>query len=99
MQNQLKENLRIMHSFQICHCDIKPFNIVWSRERKRALFIDFGLSKMLKEKVGYLSYASFLGTFQYCSEEMKKLYYLKHRKYIDLYYNDTVGLSVTLKKF
>jgi tRNA A-37 threonylcarbamoyl transferase component Bud32 len=31
-----------MHTVQICHYDIKPENIVYSKKLKKMVFIDFG---------------------------------------------------------
>jgi serine/threonine protein kinase len=48
MEKDLKKSLLAMHSLNICHIDIKPMNIMFSSHRKKAVFIDFGFSKILK---------------------------------------------------
>jgi serine/threonine protein kinase len=45
-------NLAILHSYHIVHCDIKPENIMLSPTFRKAVFIDFNLSKMIKENIG-----------------------------------------------
>lgn len=42
-------NLAVMHHYHIVHCDIKPENIMLSPYHKKIVFIDFGLSKVIKE--------------------------------------------------
>jgi serine/threonine protein kinase len=65
-------NLATIHSLQIIHFDIKPQNIMYSKSFKKTVLIDFGLSKMISEKVGKLTYVpSFRGTYIYSSNEMK----------------------------
>lgn len=41
-----------MHNLQIIHGDIKPDNMMWSRYYHKNVFIDFGLSTILKQKKG-----------------------------------------------
>ena len=55
--------------------------------------MDFGLSKMVAEKVGQKSYTNFIGTFPYVSPEMQKTYFLRQRLPVDLYENDQCGLK------
>lgn len=43
----LKEDLRLIHSFQIIHGDIKSDNIMWSSYYEKNVFIDFGISRVL----------------------------------------------------
>lgn len=52
-----------MHFFKIIHFDIKPSNIAFSNTFKRWVFIDFGLSEVIKESLGFTSEVSFRGTF------------------------------------
>ena len=54
--------------------------------------MDFGLSRTLKEEVGHKSITGFVGTYSYSSTEMRRLFLIRTRKEIDLYYNDVVGL-------
>jgi len=56
-----------MHRFNIVHFDIKPENIMFSPTFKKAVFIDFGLSEIIKESFGHKSLFKFRGTLEYCS--------------------------------
>lgn len=78
----------LMHSFKIIHGDIKPENIMWSLKYMKPVFIDFGLSKCIKEDVGEKTLTTFFGTFGYCYEEMRKLFEESKIGFIDLYFND-----------
>lgn len=80
------------------HLDIKPPNIAYSVFYEKCVFIDFGLSLLIKNEVGYKTYSNFAGTLSYCSEEMKKNYYTQRENLIDLYYNDLVSLKKSLRK-
>ena len=52
--------------------------------------------RMIKEKVGYLTATKYIGTFNYVSDEMKKLYSEKNNYgIIDLYLNDLHCLEKT----
>lgn len=64
-----------MHATQFIHIDIKPENICFSRLLNKHVFIDFGLSKIIKENIGKKSKTKFAGTLSYCSDEMKKCYH------------------------
>lgn len=87
LEKDLKPSLRMMHSLNIIHGDIKNENIMWSNRFNKNVFVDFGLSLFLKEKIGFQTYTSFFGTFIYCSDEMKKVM-TSGFGYVDLYYND-----------
>lgn len=65
--DSLLDSLNVMHSFKIIHGDIKPENIMWSSEFNKCVFIDFGFSRVLKEKPGEKTFTSFFGTFSFCS--------------------------------
>lgn len=43
-EQDLYENLAVMHSLRMIHYDIKPQNIGYSKNQGRAVFLDFGLS-------------------------------------------------------
>lgn len=81
-----------MHTFNICHFDIKTDNIGWSYTFKKLVFLDFGLTEAVFESKGFKTSTDFKGTFRYCSPEMKKLYHLKQPLLIDTYYNDLYSL-------
>jgi serine/threonine protein kinase len=50
--NQLKYKLRLLHELQIVHLDIKPTNICYSPSLDELVYIDFGFSDVLNEKIG-----------------------------------------------
>jgi serine/threonine-protein kinase len=57
------EGLVELHGRRILHCDIKPANILWDRERDEALLADFGVSARLAEA------AAGVGTLPYMAPE------------------------------
>jgi serine/threonine protein kinase len=68
--------------------DLKLENIGWSLSRGKLVFLDFNLSVIIGEKIGYKTLFGFVGTYNYSSPEMRKLFFLKSQSYVDLYYND-----------
>lgn len=88
--------MKILHTLNICHSDIKLDNIGLSARLKKFVFLDFGFTKYVHESPGYKTFAKFEGTYKYSSEEMKKIYLLRNRAFVDLYYNDLHGLQKTL---
>lgn len=94
---QYIENLRVLHSLKFIHLDIKPANLAYSNTFNKYVFIDFGLSILIEEDIGYKSFSNFIGTLAYCSEEMKKTFFLHKPKLLDLYYNDAISLKNTLE--
>ena len=57
------------------------------------IFLDFGLSKFVKEDVGEKTLSKFVGTIHSASPQMRKTYYLNKAMWVDLYYNDLWGLE------
>lgn len=57
-----------MHSAKFVHVDIKPSNIAFSNFFNKHIFIDFGLSDIIKETYGKRTITKFRGTVFYCSE-------------------------------
>jgi len=51
----------------IVHMDIKPDNIAYSSILKSHVFIDFGLSKPIREDIGYKTLIKFSGSINFCS--------------------------------
>ena len=47
LKENLLESLSFLHSFNVVHLDIKHENIGWSNNKNKAIFLDFGFSKML----------------------------------------------------
>lgn len=84
-----------MHMLGFYHGDIKYDNIGWSPKFKKFVFLDFGFSKFINEELGFKTASRFQGTYNYCSEEMKKLYISKKIAPVDLYYNDLHCLQRT----
>jgi serine/threonine protein kinase len=55
---------------KIVHQDIKPDNIMFSPIFKELVFIDYGVSKIIREVPGQRTLTRFVGTLDYCSPEM-----------------------------
>ena len=55
-----------MHTFQLVHLDIKPSNIMYSSIRSETVYIDYGFSKLIKEKIGFKTNTCFAGSMNYC---------------------------------
>ena len=64
---QLYESLALMHKLHIVHQDIKPENIMYSPSKNRMVFIDFGLSTVIKEDIGMKKMTEFVGNIEHCS--------------------------------
>lgn len=47
---------------------------MFSPKFNKFVFIDFGLSKILKQNIGEKTLTYYFGTYNYVSEEMKKLF-------------------------
>ena len=56
----------MLHNFRIVHVDIKPENIMFSLTLEELVFIDFGFSRVLREKAGQMSRTMFIGSMKYC---------------------------------
>ncbi len=67
-EKDLTENLKIMHYFKIVHLDIKPENIAYSPTFEKWIFLDFGLSEIIPQKIGEMSFVIFKGTYFFSSE-------------------------------
>ena len=85
---QMRINLFILHHFRIIHFDIKIDNIMYSKLQDKYIFIDFGLSDLLKESMGYKYLLGFKGTPNFCSPEMSLAFGSEFKFSIDPYYND-----------
>jgi hypothetical protein len=66
---------------------------MWSTNYHKYVFIDFGLSKFICFGIGTKILTKFVGTYNFCCPELKKLYHLSGAGYVDLYYNDVYGLN------
>lgn len=74
VEEELKRALKRLHLLQIIHFDIKMENVCYSYARKCFIFIDFGLSKIVKETQGEKTRTFFRGSIQFCSSEMENQY-------------------------
>jgi serine/threonine protein kinase len=54
--------------------DIKPSNICFSPSMNELVFIDFGLSSVIEEKIGFKTGTRFAGSLNFCSPDMKECY-------------------------
>jgi serine/threonine protein kinase len=87
-----------MHRFHLVHLDLKPPNIMFSPSLSRSVFIDFGFSRIIKENIGETSSTKFVGSYSFCSENMKKcLLKRETENRVNLYYNDLFGLIQSIK--
>lgn len=85
-----------MHGFNIVHTDIKVENIMFSPTYKKCVFIDFGLSKIIVEPIGFKSLTRFSGSLNYATEEMAALFHSSDEGPVDLYFNDVHCLKISL---
>lgn len=67
---------------------------MFSPSLKKLVFIDFGLSEVKSLNLGLMKEESPKGSFYYCCEDMKSILLnsKKEKGYVDIYYNDFVGL-------
>ena len=86
-----------MHSLHITHGNIKPDNIMFSPSLKKFVFVDFGVSRIIKEEKGEKTMSGCFGTPQYWSEDMLILNMTNKEGEVDLYKNDEHCLTVTLE--
>ena len=57
------------------HGDIHLKNIMYSVYRQAFVFIDFGLSTIIKEDFGYETLTNFKGALKFVCEDMYNLYF------------------------
>jgi len=85
-------DLLLLHNFRVVHLDIKPQNLMFSREFNKPVFIDFGLSHIIDCQIGFKTSFKYQGTLEYCSPEMLNAFYSCKAEMLDLYYNDACCL-------
>ena len=79
IMRRLIQSMKYIHSFGYCHGDIKPENVMLTRDYKRVYLIDFGLAKafmMGKKHIEYKEKVSPSGTLRFMSvnvNEWKKM--------------------------
>ena len=67
-----------LHHLKMVHRDIKLSNFVFSEERRRYVFCDFGLSHAIRETPDEETVLNGVGgTLGYVSEKMKRLMLMK----------------------
>lgn len=93
--SHLQQKLHLLHTLHIVHLDIKPENIGFSPRNNSLILIDFGLSKIIAEEIGTPSVSSFVGSMNFCSEEMLELFLNDRLGLVDLYINDAISLEKT----
>jgi len=54
--------------------DIKPANICFRPNKNELVFIDFGLTKFIKENVGFKTLTYFSGSLGFCCPDMVQRY-------------------------
>lgn len=74
-------------------------NICFSLAFSSLVFIDFGMSRIVKEEFGFKSLTKYRGTLSHCGDEMTNLFEKNTSDihYVDLYYNDMIGLKKTFE--
>ena len=95
MEAELWEALRINHIFSIMHLDIKNDNIGFSSKLKKWVFLDYGMSQIVREGLGHRTDIRYSGTMGYMSQEM--MTNCLNRKPVDLYGNDAHALAQTVQ--
>lgn len=70
---------------------------MWSNSLKHEVFIDFGLSQIVKGGPGIKYPMTFKGSPNYCSYQMTSLMISPVGGYVDIYYNDVYCLNETIR--
>jgi len=73
LMRRLIINLRFIHSFGVCHGDIKPDNVMLSDDYRMVYFVDFGLYKQYKLGKKHIEYKDGIspsGTLRYMSKNV-----------------------------
>lgn len=97
IKDSIHKSLLLLHSMGFVHLDIKPENMMFSPTFAKYVLIDFGLSRLIAQKVGEKTLTSFAGSLKYCSEAMRKVYLCGSKGYVDLYHNDAICLLRSLQ--
>ena len=80
--------------------DINPGNMMYSPTFEKLVFIDFGFSETIELEPGYKASTTFKGTPEYASKQWLALFSVEEKHgYVDLYYNDLVGLQKSFEEF
>lgn len=57
-----------MHLLKIVHFDIKPINIMYSKELGKNVFIDFGIAEILNKEIWEKVETNYKGTYKYAGK-------------------------------
>jgi len=63
-------SLRFIHKYGICHCDVKPENIIVSKDYQKIFLIDYGLSRFYRKNGKHIELKTDImpsGTIKYMS--------------------------------
>ena len=69
---------------------------MYSEGLGKIVFIDFGLSELVKENLGTKTESLFKGSYYFVSDEMKNLI-VKNNGFVDLYWNDLYCLKKSIE--
>ena len=89
--------MKMLHSLRIVHRDVKPSNVDWSPHFQKWVFLDFGFSKVLKQKIGQKTKTKFIGSYHYASRDLLKTHDLSQAGWVDFYHNDLHGLRKVIR--
>jgi serine/threonine protein kinase len=88
LETDLKASLLKMHQLKVIHSDIKPANVLYSTSYGKNVFLDFGVAEVVNQEIWESTLTKFKGTYEFCGEEMKKLFVKKTQEHVNLYIND-----------
>lgn len=80
IMNDVLDGLAFLHAKGIAHRDVKPENIVFDLQEKKAVLIDLGLACILEKKAEIEDFEcddNLAGTILYFSPSMAKMYFQK----------------------
>jgi len=63
----------------------------------KPVLIDFGLSRIISEKLGQLTMTTFVGNLNFCSEQMTECFIYDKILSLDLYYNDLYSIMQSIE--
>lgn len=89
-RRRLPTYLKTMRKINLIHGDIKPENILWSKNYAQMVLVDFGLAKFVRQNLNEKTETYFRGTKTHVGEQMLELYHYSKDKhgYVNLFKND-----------